>query len=100
MKFYIYITNPEDFLEGECNYTLAIHDSGDYEEYDWFEGKLLTTVDIDIESVSREDLTALAVGAIEKEEKKIRASSEAEITDLERRKAKLLAIPFIPGDVA
>jgi hypothetical protein len=39
----------------------------------------------------------MAVEGIDKREAEIRAAAEKEINDLERRKAELLAIPFI-GD--
>ena len=101
-KLAIYIYNPEDFLKGEIAHCFNVVPK---EHWDWWDNgeananssyTLVKVIDIDLDSVSRDLITQKAINALDKRETEIRAKSEAEITELERRKAELLSIPFIP----
>jgi hypothetical protein len=101
-KLAVYIHNPIEFLnETSCDCGLSILDADTFDR--WEEAGinhdriLVQYIDIDLEAVPRDVVTKMAVEGIDKREAEIRAAAEKEINDLERRKAELLAIPFI-GD--
>ena len=94
-KIDIFIANPECVLKGD--YLIGLKSCGD-DMHDYYVERgypLIKTIEVDFGPLT-EDLTKQAVKDIEREETRIRAESQAEITDLERRKAELLSIPFIP----
>ena len=96
MKMYVYITNQEAFLRGEYDFAMDLRDNPNYEDYDWFDGTLLTSIEIDVDAVSHDEVTQSAITAIEVRETEIRAKSEAELTALQQRKSELLSITHQP----
>ena len=60
-----------------------------------YDRQFLVEVEIDTESADKSEVTQTAVACLEKRQDEIRAALQKEITDLERRKAELLAIPYI-----
>ncbi|MCP4256589.1 MAG: hypothetical protein GY774_03570 [Planctomycetes bacterium] len=93
----IYINDPEVFLRQDYTYSLAVMDEEGWLRFghEMDNCSLIEVVDIDLD-INREEVTQTAVDAIDKRATQIRAESESAITDLERRKSELLAIPFIP----
>jgi len=98
MKVAIYIANPEDFANGDYNYSLSATTTETWEF--WMEDGinrhgyiLLGHVDIDETAVSREESAQEAIKAIERRETEIRAKADAELTALDNRKANLLSLP-------
>ena len=95
MKLYIYIGHPELFAKGSYSFSLKISDCDDLARAD-YSGchKLLGAVDFDLDG-HRDDAIKIAIEKMDKHKDEIRAKAEAEIVEIERRKAELLALPHL-----
>jgi hypothetical protein len=96
MKLFAYITNAEQFLQGdEFSIASSIHVTSheDMSDYGWFP---LGPVDINLEDLNMDDLRRAAVDEIKKDEKKEMAEHEVRMQKFEERIQKLLAIAYQP----
>lgn len=96
MKLFVYITNAEQFLsDDEWSVATSIHVTthDDMSEYNWYP---LGTVDIDVESVDRDEVRAMAVNEIKKDKKTEQAQHEVKMQQFDERIQKLLALTYNP----
>ena len=97
MKLVIYIINPEDYANGEYSYALSCttrdhwqfwKDQGLNRDYIY-----LAELDVNSDDVSRDCAATIATEALDKRMEDIRAKTDAELTQLDNRKGKLLSLP-------
>ena len=97
MKLVIYIINPEDYANGEYPHSMSCTTT---EHWDWWQSGghnsdylFLAEVDVDSDYVSRDWAAAVAADVLDKRMEDIRAKTDAELTQLDNRKGKLLSLP-------
>lgn len=97
IKQVIYVRNPEEFANGSFDFSLAIMSESQWDEFAELdlnnERMMVAVVEVDETTITREQAAQVAVRAIDVREQEIRAKTEAEINELERRKANLLSLP-------
>jgi len=93
MKLYLYITNTEDYLEGNHRFRAA---DEKIEVEEWvFAGSIDFTP-----SVDDQEIRDAALSGLNGLEKEIRAEFESRLMSIESRKQKLLSITHQPLEVA
>ena len=100
MKLYIYICNPESFLQADYGLSLNISSyKPDYAE-DVFENWIYAgEVDVEID-INEKEIRQCATKALDKQLQRVRAESQIRVDRLETRKANLIALPNIPVSAA
>jgi len=94
MKYYAYITRPEDFLANNRTGTLILRDSKDHAPDEWI---YVQPVDIFLdENIDQDKLRSVAVEHLEFEIKRAREVYLKDLQDLESRRDNLLAIEHKP----
>ena len=97
VKLKLYIHNVDCYLKGQYDHAFTAID-GDSEWMDNAEEyEYVSTFIIDVSGVDNSELTKKAVNIIDKEIQNERATSEARVTMLERKKSEFLAITFDGG---
>jgi len=94
MKFYAYITRPEEYLAGDLTGNLVLRTHNDHVPTGWV---FVYEVDLPLEEVL--DTGALRAAAVEDLEEQIKRAREIYVRDLqelEQRRDDLLAIEYKP----
>lgn len=95
IKQYLYITDPQDYLDGGEN-CFHISDNNSYAGKRYFEEWILAgKVEIEV-LIGDKDIKKHMLGAIEVEETNERASFQVKMDKLEVRREKLLALVHNP----
>jgi len=90
MKLFIYVTDVEEALKGDFNWSLTISSRDDFEDTVSSYVRV-GEVDVDLD-LDREALTKTAVDNLEEQITEVKAKTTAAITSLEARQQNLLAL--------
>ena len=94
MKLYLYITDVDDYLEGNYHFHAIPGETG---IDGWF---LAGIVNIDLSAVEDDKIRDYALGVIDKEEEETRGEFEVKMGLLKEKKQRFLSITHQPLNVA
>jgi hypothetical protein len=91
-KFYVYATDPDSILKGECNWGFETRTDAPAEHQKYCLGVLVAEIEIDIES-KRDEIRAMALSTLQNKLKQVRVASEVKTQEIKQKIAELQALP-------